>query len=258
MTASSGDLTIPFLWIGTLCLVLSEKIISVNAGHWDYAHATFYGDEKGVGTMDGACGYGDLFTQGYELATTALSTALFNDGSTCGACFEIICVDDPRWCIKGGGSITVTATNFCPPNYSKQYDNWCNPPLKHFDLTRPMFQKIAYSVAGIIPVRYRRASCTKRGGVKFEVGGNPSFLTVLVYNVGGAGAVIGVNIKGYKTDWIKMQRNWGQIWQTGANLVGRSLSFQVALSDGNWLQFNRVTDANWQFGRTYDGNINFR
>lgn len=206
---------------------------------------------------EGACGYGDLFKQGYGLHTAALSTALFNEGATCGACYELYCVNDPQWCIPNAGSIKITATNFCPPNYFKPNDNWCNPPLKHFDLSMPMFVKLAYYKAGIIPVRYRRIHCSKHGGVKFEIKGNPYWTLVLVYNVGRAGDVTDVKIKGDKTGWIQMTRNWGQNWQTGTVLQGQSLSFRVITSDGKILRFMNVAPYYWSYGQTFDGKHNF-
>ncbi|KAJ7979146.1 Expansin [Quillaja saponaria] len=234
-------------------IVLGSKV----DGAWYDAHATFYGDMSGGETMQGACGYGDLFKQGYGLETAALSTALFNDGLACGSCYEIKCVNDPQWCIPNTGTIKITATNFCPPNYSKPDGNWCNPPQKHFDLSMAMFTKLAQYKAGIIPVKYRRIACVKKGGIKFEIKGNPYWTLVLLYNVGGAGDVSNVKIKGSNTHWIQMSRNWGQNWQTGITVTGQSLSFQVTTSDGKLQEFVNVVPSNWQFGQNFEAKTNF-
>ncbi|XP_057436080.1 expansin-A23-like [Lotus japonicus] len=224
--------------------------------NWYAAHATFYGDMSGKETMQGACGYGDLFKQGYGLNTAALSTALFNHGLTCGACFEIMCVNSP-FCIKNAGTIKITATNFCPPNYTKKVDIWCNPPQKHFDLTMKMFTTIAAYRAGVVPVQYRRVPCNKIGGVKFELNGNPNFLLVLVYNVANAGDVSSMSVKGSGTGWLPMSHNWGQNWNVGTNVAGQALSFRVTTSDGKTLYFMNVVHPRWLFGQTYQSNLNF-
>lgn len=124
---------------------------------WRSARATYYAAQNPPDSVGGACGYGNLEKAGYGSATAGLSEELFDRGRVCGACFEIRCAEDVKWCIRGG-SVIVTATNFCPPNYGLPADagGHCNPPNRHFVIHIEAFQKIATWKASNIPVQYRR------------------------------------------------------------------------------------------------------
>jgi hypothetical protein len=137
-------------------LVLALSVPQV-LGQWrNDGHMTFYGSPNGGGTQAGACGYQNTYALGYGSMTAALSTALFQGGAACGACFQLQCIppaSGKNWCYSYSRSITVTATNLCPPGST---GGWCNPPRAHFDLPMPAFLTLAQQRGGVAPVRFRR------------------------------------------------------------------------------------------------------
>ncbi|ESW35257.1 hypothetical protein PHAVU_001G219700 [Phaseolus vulgaris] len=244
-----------------LIVVLFTTELGVASAAWLQAHATFYGGPHASGTMGGACGYGNLYIDGYGIRTAALSTVLFNDGKACGGCYTIFCnaKKAPQWCLRGT-SITITATNFCPPNYALPNDNggWCNPPRPHFDMSQPAFETIAKYKAGIVPIFYRKVMCKRNGGIRFTIHGKNYFELVVISNVGGVGEISRVWIKASKINqWESMTRNWGANWQSLKYLNGQSLSFKVQLVNGETRTAYNVAPSNWRFGQSFRTNVQF-
>ncbi|KAG2681319.1 hypothetical protein I3760_11G139500, partial [Carya illinoinensis] len=195
---------------------------------WQLAHATFYGDETASETMGGACGYGNLFTNGYGTDTAALSSILFNNGYACGSCYQIKCYQS-KWCFGWVPFTTVTATNLCPPNWSQDSNN-----------------------GGWVP-------CQRSGGLRFSFQGNGYWLLVYVMNVGGEGDISQIWVKGSRIGWTRMSHNWGASYQAFATLGGQSLSFRITSYTSKETLFAwNVAPNNWNVGLSYKANVNFR
>nr|XP_010913883.1 expansin-A16 [Elaeis guineensis] len=244
-----------FVVVFVFCRILAAAGISSTAEEWRSATATYSKETQSPTIAGGACGYGDLDTSGYGKSSAGLSSALFDRGSACGACFELRCVDHILWCLKGSPSVVVTATDFCAPNYGlpDDYGGWCNYPREHFEMSEAAFIQIAKRNADIIPVQFRRVNCDRYGGMRFTVTGCSYFYQVLITNVGSNGEVIAVKVKGSRTGWIPMARNWGQNWQCNADLRGQPLSFEVTDSSGRTVTSYNVASLNWRFDQTFEG-----
>ncbi|WVZ77081.1 hypothetical protein U9M48_024983 [Paspalum notatum var. saurae] len=243
-----------------LALGCALAVAAAGQSEWLRAHATFYGGADASGTMGGACGYGNLYAQGYGTRTAALSTALFGGGAACGQCYKLVCdrKTDATWC-KPGVSVTVTATNFCPPNWDIPA-GWCNPPRAHFDMAQPAWEKIGVYRGGVIPVIYRRVSCVKKGGVRFAINGHAYFNLVLVTNVAGPGSIRAMDVRGSQAaaGWMAMARNWGANWHSLTYLNGQGLSFRVTVTDGQTIVFANLVPHTWRFGQSFSSNLQFK
>nr|XP_023891241.1 expansin-A20 [Quercus suber]POF21668.1 expansin-a20 [Quercus suber] len=241
----------------TVFFLFLLKACEINAQNedWKTATATYSKETNGSIITEGACGYGDLHKTSYGKYSAGLSTILFNKGSTCGACYELRCVDHILWCLQGSPSIVLTATDFCPPNYglSADYGGWCNFPKEHFEMSEAAFTEIAERSADNVPVQYRRVKCARSGGMRFSLSGNSHFFQVLITNVGLDGEVIAVKVKGSRTGWNPMARNWGQLWHCNIDIKGQPISFEVTTSSRRTLASYNVAPANWQFGQTFEG-----
>ncbi|OEL21575.1 Expansin-A26 [Dichanthelium oligosanthes] len=218
------------------------------ADPWTDGHATFYGGRDGSGTTQGgACGYKDDLAKDYGALTAAVGPTLYKKGAGCGACYELKGPDDDN----GDKYVVVTATNEAPPPVNGMKG-------EHFDLTMPAFLKIAEEKAGVVPVSYRKVACVRQGGIRYTITGNKNYNMVMVTNVGGAGDVVALTVKGNKrVKWTPMKRSWGQLWTTEVDLTGESLTFRVMTGDHRKATSWHVMPRDWQFGKTYQATKNF-
>ncbi|GFS39466.1 expansin A13 [Actinidia rufa] len=131
----------------------------------------------------------------------------------------------------------------------------CNP-YEHsngFGTTETWGMKESIALRAPNNPRLYKIKCRKEGGIRFTVDGSGIFMSVLISNVAGAGDVAEVKIKGSRTGWLPMGRNWGQNWHINTDLKNQPLAFEVTNSDGVTLTSYNVAPTNWNYGQTFEG-----
>ena len=101
-------------------------------------------------------------------------------------------------------------------------------------------------------------ACKRTGGIRFKFEGNGYWLLVYVMNVGGAGDIKTMAVKGSRTNWINMSHNWGASYQAFSSLYGQSLSFRLtSYTTRQTIYAWNAAPASWSAGQTYKSNANF-
>ncbi|KAF3328177.1 Expansin-A1 [Carex littledalei] len=85
-----------------------------------------------------------------------------------------------------------------------------------------------------------RVPCARKGGIRFTINGYSYFNLVLIWNVGGAGSIKAVWVKGSRPAWQVMQPNMGTNWLVVSYLDGQSLSFLVTNTDSQTMLFQDI------------------
>eukprot|EP01023_Acetabularia_acetabulum_P024986 TRINITY_DN239_c0_g1_i1.p4 TRINITY_DN239_c0_g1~~TRINITY_DN239_c0_g1_i1.p4 ORF type:complete len:198 (+),score=41.82 TRINITY_DN239_c0_g1_i1:172-765(+) len=177
-------------------LVLFSVVVGcliVNAGCFQKARATYYGDEPWYWSIhQGSCGYGYLCKDegtGWDVAALADVHPAY--AGSCGRCYEVQC--DPTWFNDGYGasldrthvcrdqdaSVVVSVTDTCPCNYaSNAYSNkrWCCGDMEHLDLSIWAFEKLSEHRWGVIGIKYRQVTCSHQPSKKASIPPEGEFL----------------------------------------------------------------------------------
>lgn len=95
--------------------------------------------------------------------------------------------------------------------------------------------------------------CERDGGIRFTIAGSSHFHQVLITTVGSDGFVTAVKVKGSRTGWIPIARNWGQNWQCDADLRGQPLSFEVTDSEGRTPTSYSIAPSDRRCRQTFEG-----
>ncbi|GAY68849.1 hypothetical protein CUMW_267370 [Citrus unshiu] len=214
------------------------------------SRATFYGSPDGLGTPAGACGFG-AYGKTVNDANVAGVSRLWNNGTGCGACYQVRC-NVPDVCTDYGVHVVVT-------DYGEGDDTDFILSPRAFGRMALVDKSEELYTFGVVDVEFLRVPCRFRGyNVKFKVHENskyPQYLAVSMLYVGGQNDVQAVEIwQEDCKDWVPMRRAFGAVFDISNPPPGAiNLRFQVSGSAGlTWVVANNAIPKVWKAGVAYD------
>ena len=186
----------------------------------------------------------------------------YQNGSVCGRCYEVLCIDDwhentKNCCHENGGSITVQIVDQCPIDTNEEY---CSGDEDHFDLSYDAFAALANPICGVISMQFRRVSCDFRTNIRIrnKDGINKWWYAIFVENVAGVGDLLKVELRDSSDD------NLWHIGKTDKNSGTNFYIFEKKVSNGFTLPFDiRITNSNhqiltgWKKIKSIEPNVEF-
>ncbi|CAI9104816.1 OLC1v1003579C1 [Oldenlandia corymbosa var. corymbosa] len=214
----------------------------------------------------GACGYGVAVTSYYGSHLAAAVPSIFNDGTGCGACFQIRC-KNKKLCSEGGTKVVVVTELGLGLGSSSSSMNVTTDlvlsrrafrALSKLGLHRHLFG------LGIVDIQYHRVACEyehRNLGIRVEESSHKPhhYLAITLLFQGGQTHILAVSVAKVGTgDWRDMTRNHGAVWHTTRAPAG-ALEFLVVVTsgyDGKYYYLKNVMPGEWKIGVIYDTGLN--
>jgi len=233
----------------------SNAVIALS--NWYDGRSTYY-----TSINDGNCGYGTINTTYFPFAHIAApNTAFYNNGTTCGECYEITCVKS--WynfstCCIANTSVVIQVSDQCPKAENLE---WCSGDINHFDLSQAAFSVIAVDSCGVLNTKYRRVACNFTTNIKIvnKDGINAYWYALYVENVNNYGNIKEVQMKDSSgsSTWMTGDHASYNAWIFESS-SGFVTPFSIIIKDGmnNTLSATDLI-TNIDGGSTFDFGANF-
>ncbi|CAN1195581.1 Expansin-like B1 [Linum perenne] len=241
-----------------ICLYAGASLLliqsSTGSSEFRRSVAEYYRSPDCLGTSSGACGYG-IHGRTINGALVAGVSGLWNNGNSCGACYQVKCRD--KYLCKEEG-ITVVVTD----NASGGETDFILSAHAYGSMARQNRTDELYWL-GMVDVEYRRTPCKFSGyNLIFKVVEQsrfPEYLAIAPMFHDGENDIYGLEIMqegGEK--WKSMEKAWGGVWHLPIPPRGSlKLKVQVGNSIGEkkWIEAKKALPSSWKPGAAYDSHI---